>query len=64
MVEFIDKSRPETAEGKGKKRNTYESSYTLYESRELILNTFKSGIFPAKETQGEELKILTRKQTL
>ena len=58
LVEFNDKSRPRTAEGKDKKRNTYKSTYALYESRKLILNAFRSGIFPIKETQGQGLKIL------
>ena len=58
LVEFNDKSRPRTAEGKEKKINTYESTYALYESRKLILNAFRSGIFSIKETQGKGLKIL------
>ena len=37
--------------------------YGIYEGWELILNAFKSGIFPIKETQGKELKI-TPKQVL
>ena len=64
LVESNDKSRPRTAEGKGKKRNIYESAYALYEGRELILNAFRSKIFPMKETQGKGLKILTPKQML
>ena len=64
MVEFNDKSRARTAEGKGKKRNTFESVNALYESRKLILNAFRSGIFPIKEKQGKGLKILTPKQML
>ena len=47
-----------------KKRDAYESAYALYKSRELILNVFKSGIFPIKETKGKGLKILTPKQML
>ena len=50
LVEFNDKSRPKTIEGKDEKRNTYESDQALYEGRELILNAFRSGIFPIKET--------------
>ena len=45
-------------------RDTYESAYALYEGRELTLNAFKRGIFPMKETQDEDLKILTPKQML
>ena len=47
-----------------KKQNTDGNAYALYKSRESILNAFKSGIFPIKETQGKELKILTSKQML
>ena len=36
----------------------------LYEGQELILNTFRSGIFPMKEKQGNGLTILTSKQML
>ena len=64
LVHFNDKSRPRTTEGKEKKRNTYESAYVLYEGQELILNAFRSGLFPIKETQGKGLKILTPKQML
>ena len=63
-VKFTDKSRPRTVECKGKKRNTYESAHALYEGRELILNAFRSGIFPIKEIQGKGLKILTPKEML
>ena len=34
----------------------------LYESRELILNVFKSRMFPIKETKVKSLKTLTTKQ--
>ena len=64
IVEFYNKSRPRTIEGKDKKRGTYESAYALYGSRELILSSFKSGIFPIKVTKSEGLKILTSKQML
>ena len=64
MVEFNDKSRLKTKEGKNKKRGTYESVNALYESRELTLNAFKGGIFPIKSTQGKALKILTPKRML
>ena len=49
IVEFSNKSRPRTTEGKDKKRDTFESVYALYERQELILNAFKK-IFPIKET--------------
>ena len=33
IVEFNDKPRPRSKEGKIKKRDTYEIAYTLYEGR-------------------------------
>ena len=64
MVEFNNKSRTRTIEGKDKKRDTYGSAYSLYEGCKLILNAFKSRIFLIKATKGEGLKILTPKQML
>ena len=63
-IEFNDGPRPRTPEGKDKKRNIYESACALYEDWELILNAFKTQIFPIKETQGKGWKILTSKQML
>ena len=51
MVEFNNKSRPKTEEGKHKKIDAYACAYALYEGRKLTLNAFKSGIFPIKETR-------------
>ena len=64
FVEFNNKSRPRITEGKDKDRNTLERVNALYESQKLILNAFGSGIFPIKERQRKELKILTTKQML
>ena len=57
-------------EGKNKKWNTFDNVNALYEGRELILNAFKSGIFPIKARKfkgcpadlSTRLKILTPKQ--
>ena len=51
-------------EGKNKKVSTYESAYTFHEGWELILNAFRSGVFPMKEKQGKGLRVLTPKQML
>ena len=64
LVEFNNKSIPRTIEEKDKKRDTYESAYSLFEGRELILNNFKSIIFLIKVRKNKELKILTPKQML
>ena len=37
---------------------------TLYQGRELVLNAFKSGIFPLKSAQGMRMKMLTPKRML
>ena len=47
-----------------KKQNTFDSMNALYEGWELILNAFRSGIFPTKENKGKGLKMLTPKQIL
>ena len=64
LVGFDNKYRPRTIEVQHKERDTYKSAYTLYIGRELILNGFKSGIFPIKATKSEGLKILTPRQIL
>ena len=64
MIEFNNKSRPKTKEGKDKKRDTFVSVSAPYEGRELTLNAFRSGIFPIKEKKGKGLKKLTPKQML
>ena len=53
IVELNNKSRLRKIEGKDKKRGKHESAYAFYEGWELILNSFKIGIFPIKETQGK-----------
>ena len=47
-----------------KTNDVFDSSRNLYEARELVLNTFKSRLFPLKSTKGTGLKILTPKQML
>ena len=51
LKDFNDRSRAKTEEGKKRKRNTYKSAYALYEGRELVLNVFRSGRFPIKNTK-------------
>ena len=60
IVEFTEKSRPRSKEGKDKKRDIYESAYALYEGRELALNKFKSRIFPIKVTQDKKTQRLPK----
>ena len=61
MVEFSNKPRSKTKEGKDKKINTFDSVNVLYQSLKLTLNAFKSEIL-LKATKGTGLKILTPKQ--
>ena len=63
-IEFGERYRPRTKKDTDKKRNTFENVNALQEDRELILNAFRSGIFPMKEKQGKGLKMLTPKQML
>ena len=51
ILKFSDRARPRAKANKKKKNETYNSINALYECRELVLNTFKSGIFPLKSTQ-------------
>ena len=53
MVDFNNNSRARSKEDKDKKRNTFDSVGALYEGWELILNAFRSGIFPIKATKGK-----------
>ena len=41
---------------KDKKQNNFDSINSLYEGQELILNAFRSGIFPIKEKKRKRNK--------
>ena len=67
FVNFNKKCKPRSKEDrvkKMKKWNSFDSVNARYEGQELILNAFRSGIFPKIETRGKGLKILTPKQRL
>ena len=49
---------------KKKKKNILNSAQNLYYGRELVINAFKSRLFPLKSTTGRGLKVLTPKQML
>ena len=53
LKDFNERSRPKIAEGKNEKINTYNCEYGLYEGWELVLNAFRSEIFPIT-TQGKD----------
>ena len=46
------------------KKNILNSAQNLYYGRELVINAFKSRLFPLKSTTGRGLKVLTPIQML
>ena len=56
MVEFSNKSKPKTKEGKDKKQNTFDGINSLNDGGELTLDALRSGIFLIKATEGKGLK--------
>ena len=61
FLDFHCKTKPKSKQDK-KRKNVFDSVRGLY--WELVVNAFKSGLFPLKSTTGTGLKILTRKQML
>ena len=61
MLNFNNKARPQNKGNKKKnnKRNVLNTAKNLYDGRELVINAFKSKLFPSKSTTGTGLKILT-----
>ena len=49
---------------KKNKKNILNSAQSLFSGREIVINAFKSGLFPLKPTTGTGLKVLTPKQIL
>ena len=65
ILNFNNKTRPKNKDDKkNKKKNIRNGAKNLYHGRELLINAFKSGLFPLKSTAGTVLKVLTSKQTL
>ena len=54
IINLINTSRARTKKGKDKKQNTFDSTNALLEGRELILNTFRSGIFQQKKYKEKD----------
>ena len=59
-----NKTRPKNKYDKKNRKNILKNTQNLYYGRELVINAFKSGLFPLKSTTGTGLKILTPKQML
>ena len=64
ILNFSNNARPESGDDKKNKKNVFNIANNLYEGRKLVINAFKSGLFPLKSTTGTGLKILTPKQML
>ena len=63
ILNFNNKTKPRRNENKNLK-NVFNSGRNLYELWELVLNAFKSELFPLKLTEETGLKIITSKQML
>ena len=61
---FTNKARTRSNIDKKNKENILDSVEDLYYGRELVLSTFKSGLFKLKPTAATGFKILTPKQVL
>ena len=61
ILNFNNKARPKNKNDKKNKRNVFNTAKNLYEGRELVINTFKSGLFKLKLTTGTGLKMSTPK---
>ena len=64
ILNFNNKARSKSKDDKKNKRNIFNTAKNLYESRELVINAFKSRLFKSKSKTGTGLKILTPKQML
>ena len=64
LFDFNSKTKLESKKGKIRKNDVFDSVRDLYKGRELVINTFKIGLFPLKSTTGTGLKILSPKQLL
>ena len=64
ILNFNNKARSKSKDDKKNKRNVFNTAKNLYESRELVINAFKSRLFKSKSKTGTGLKILTPKQML
>ena len=62
IVEFSEKFRPRTKQGKDKKEILIKVHILFMKDENL--NAFKSGIFSIQSTQGKRVNILTPKQIL
>ena len=64
LFDFNSKTKLESKKGKIRKNDIFDSVRDLHKGRELVINTFKIGLFSLKSTTGRGLKTLTPKQLL
>ena len=65
LIEIVDLNKDtDLRRIKRKKRGTYESITVLYNGTEMVLDAFKSEIFPLPSIEVTGIKILTTKQML
>ena len=64
ILNFNNKTRPKIKDDEKNKKNVLNSAENFYYGRELVINLFKSRLFPLKSATGTGLKILTPKQML
>ena len=64
ILNFNNKTTSKNKDDRKNKKNILNSAKNLYHGRELVINAFKSRLFPLKLTAGTELKVLTPKQML
>ena len=62
ILNFNNKTRPKIKDDEKNKKNVLNSAENFYYGRELVINLFKSRLFPLKSETGTEFKILTPKQ--
>ena len=64
ILNFNNKTTSKNKDDRKNKKNILNSAKNLYHGRELVINAFKSRLFPLKSTAGTGLKVLTPKQML
>ena len=68
LVEYIsnfnNKARCKNRNDKKYLKNIFDTAKNFHERRELVINVFKSGLFPLKSITGTGIKILTAKKML
>ena len=64
ILNFNNKTRAKNKADKKTKKNILNSAQNPYYGRELVINAFKSGLFPLKPRTGTRFKISTTTQML